>query len=389
MTDQAQSATMAPTDRPKQKAGGRALALDALKGLIMVVMALDHTRSFLMKYDGVKEIWYEPGIYNPQVWDFVSRYVSHLAAPGFFFMMGMGMVLMVESRKKIGWDDTKVFHSFLKRGAILILLQFTLENLAWFERSHNPLHFLSTGVLSTLGACMIVAGFMMRFRAVGVAVISVVCLLLTASIIHSIDPAQHENQSLIMSLLFVAGRAGVVKVNYPIVPWLGVTGLGMLYGWYWGADRVRGYRAALYLGIGLVVAFVAMRYVDGFWNYRTPIDGTVQAFLQATKYPPSLSWLALMCGANFLIIWLFWKGEVLVEKFGQVLLAYGRSALFFYIVHLHIYGIMSLIFVNNHTTIVSMAGVLWLVGLAILWPLCAWYGRFKAGKDADSIWRLL
>jgi uncharacterized membrane protein len=384
-----QARTAAPAAAAKDRASGRAIALDALKGLIMIVMALDHTRSFLMKYDGVKEIWYAPGTYNPQVWDFLSRYISHLAAPGFFFMMGMGMVLMVESRRKIGWDDQKVFVSFLKRGAILILLQFTLENLAWFERSHNPLHFLSTGVLSTLGACMIIGGFMMRFRTVGVAVISVVALLLTTSIIHTLDPAYRDDQSLAMSLLFVAGRAGVVKVNYPIVPWLGVTGLGMLYGWYWGADRVRGYRAALYLGIGLMAAFVLMRWFDGFWNYRPPVDGSIEAFFQATKYPPSLSWLALTCGGNFLIIWLFWKGEALVEKGAPFLLAYGRSALFFYIVHLHIYALMSLIFFNGHATILSMAGVLWLVGLAILWPLCAWYGKFKGGKDADSIWRLL
>jgi uncharacterized membrane protein len=216
-----------------------------------------------------------------------------------------------------------------------------------------------------------------------------VALLVTVSIIRSLDPMAHDDQSRLMSLLFVAGRAGVVKVNYPIVPWLGVTGLGMLYGWYWGADRVRGYKAALYLGLGLVAAFVVMRSVDGFWNYRVPVDGSVQAFLQATKYPPDLSWLSLTLGANFLIIWLFWHGEALVEKVGQVLLAYGRSALFFYVVHLHIYGIMSLIFFHSHTTILSMAGVLWLAGLAILWPLCTWYGNFKAGKDADSIWRLL
>lgn len=387
MVDQAQAATAAT--RPKEKAGGRALALDALKGVIMVVMALDHTRSFLMKYDGVKEIWYAPATYNPQIWDFVSRYVSHLAAPGFFFLMGMGMVLMAESRRKIGWDDNKVFHSFLKRGVILILLQFTLENLAWFERSHNVVHFLSTGVLSTLGACMIFGSFMMRYRAKGVAAVSVMALLATAMIIQDLDPASHDDQALLSAVLFVAGRAGAVKVNYPIIPWLGVTGLGMLYGWYWAADRVRGYRTALYLGLLLVAAFVAMRNFPGFWNYRMPVDGSVQAFLQATKYPPDLSWLSLMLGANFLIVWLFWKGEALVERYGQALLAYGRSALFFYIVHLHVFGIMSMIFFNGHTTIVSMAGVLWLVALAILWPLCAWYGRFKTGKDADSIWRLL
>ena len=386
MVDQAQAASVA---RPQERAAGRALALDALKGLIMIVMALDHTRSFLMKYDGVKEIWYAPATYNPQIWDFISRYVSHLAAPGFFFLMGMGMVLMSLSRQQIGWDTTRIFHTFLKRGAILILLQFTLENLAWFERSHNVAHFLSTGVLSTLGVCMIFGGFMMRYRAAGVAAVSILALLATASVVRSMDPAHHDNVPLFISLLFAAGKSGEVKVNYPIMPWLGVTGLGMIYGWFWAADRVRGYRAALYLGIILIAAFFVMRNFPGMWNYRMPIDGSIQAFLQATKYPPDLSWLSLMLGANFLIVWLFWKGETLVERYGGVLLAYGRSALFFYIVHLHVYGIMSMIFFNEHMTILSMAGILWLVGLAILWPLCNWYGKFKAGKDADSIWRLL
>ena len=109
-------------------------------------MSLDHAHSFLVKYDGIKEIWFQKAIYNPDVWYFTARYVSHLAAPGFFFMMGMGMVLLAQSRRKVGWDDAKVFQSFLKRGAILILLQFTLENLAWFERSHNPLNFASTSI---------------------------------------------------------------------------------------------------------------------------------------------------------------------------------------------------------------------------------------------------
>ena len=73
MAEQARTAPAAEAAMPKAKAGGRAIALDALKGLIMIVMALDHTHSFLMKYDGVKEIWYEKAIYNPDVWDFAAR----------------------------------------------------------------------------------------------------------------------------------------------------------------------------------------------------------------------------------------------------------------------------------------------------------------------------
>ena len=94
-------------------------------------------------------------------------------------------------------------------------------------------------------------------------------------------------------------------------------------------------------------------------------------------------------GINFLFIWLFWKGEEGIAKYGKVLLDYGRSPLFFYIVHLFLYSGMSLMVFNKYTTAASMAAVWWLVGLAILWPLCRWYGGFKRSQHADSVWRFL
>jgi len=379
---------------PAKKKGGRAVSLDALKGLIMIVMALDHVRSFFMKYDGVKEIWYQPATYNPDFWSFWARYVSHLAAPGFFFLMGMGMVLFGNSREKIGWGQNQVFKSFVTRGAILVVLQFVAEDSAWLIRSHNIQHLLSTGVLSSLGLAMMFTAFLLRFNPWAVIGISAACLLGANAVILGLD-MQKGDYGLPMTLLFAAGRTALAegvstKVNYPIVPWIGITGLGIAYGYYWLKDPERCYRQSLWGGILLVLIFILMRMAaEGPWNYRPQIDESFFGFIQATKYPPALSWLSLQMGINLIFIWLFWKGEDIIETFGRVLLDYGRSPLFFYIMHLYIYAVMSLFVFNKHATAASMAAVWWLVGLAILWPLCRWYGGFKRSQHADSFWRFL
>lgn len=297
--DTSPGAASAPATK---KSGPRAISLDALKGLIMVVMALDHVRSFFMKYDGVKEIWYQPATYNPDFWSFTARYVSHLAAPGFFFLMGMGMVLFSKSREKIGWDQNQVFKSFLTRGMILIALQFIAEDSAWLIRSHRITHWLSTGVLSSLGGAMIVTAFMLRFKPMVVAAISVACLLASFAVVHSLN-MEKADYGFLMTLAFAAGKTGLTKVNYPLVPWIGITGLGLLYGWYWLKDPLRAYKNTLWGGLILVALFCLMRAIDGPWNFRPQVDGSGFSFLQATKYPPSLSWLSLQMGISFLLIW--------------------------------------------------------------------------------------
>ncbi|MBT6085825.1 MAG: DUF1624 domain-containing protein [Rhodospirillaceae bacterium] len=383
--DTSPGAASAPATK---KSGPRAISLDALKGLIMVVMALDHVRSFFMKYDGVKEIWYQPATYNPDFWSFTARYVSHLAAPGFFFLMGMGMVLFSKSREKIGWDQNQVFKSFLTRGMILIALQFIAEDSAWLIRSHRITHLLSTGVLSSLGGAMIVTAFMLRFKPMVVAAISVACLLASFAVVHSLN-MEKADYGFLMTLVFAAGKTGLTKVNYPLVPWIGITGLGLLYRWYWLKDPLRAYKNTLWGGLILVALFCLMRAIDGPWNFRPQVDGSGFSFLQATKCPPSLSWLSLQMGINFLLIWLFWKGENVIERDGKVLLDYGRSPLFFYVMHLYLYAVMSLFVFNKHVTAASLAAFWWLVGLAILWPLCRWCGGFKRSKHPDSFWRFL
>ncbi len=387
----------AATSPPVQPPGsGRALAPDLLKGLIMIVMALDHVRSFFMKYDGVKEVWFKEATYNPDFWDFTARYVSHLAAPGFFFMMGMGMVLFSLSRQGAGWDTARIRNSFLIRGALLVVIQITLENSAWAIISNNPSRRLSSGVLGTLGFAMMLTALSLQMRGWILAAVAAACLVLPTFYILSLEG--QKGAGLVMTMLLVPDRWDpegwvAIRSNYPIVQWYGVTVLGVLFGRYWARDREKAYRGCLIVGLALIALFFVMREFDGFWNLRAQVDDSWYAFLQANKYPPSLSWLALTLGGNGIILWAFSRGEEGVRKAAPFLLAYGRSSLAFYVLHLHLYCYMALLLYNEvtgltrHRDIVSLAAVWWIVGLAILWPLTKWYGAFKRSKPPESVWR--
>ena len=134
----------------------RLTALDALRGLIIIVMALDHANGLVARAKLDPEMW--TGMfpnYGAQGALFLTRFVTHLAAPGFFFLMGAGMVLFQVSRMQRGWPAIKVAGHFLVRGLLLILLQFMLENPAWAlggvigETTY-------VGVLFALGAGMVI-----------------------------------------------------------------------------------------------------------------------------------------------------------------------------------------------------------------------------------------
>src|SRR5215475_3578570 len=138
----------------------RLAPLDALRGLIMVVMALDHANLFIAHQHPLPEFWSAPTPPPASVLAFLTRFVTHFAAPGFFFLMGAGMVLLADSRRRLGWSKGAIVRYLLARGGLLIALQLLVENPAW-RIGDGPIFtrqvFLSYfGVLYGLGAAMIV-----------------------------------------------------------------------------------------------------------------------------------------------------------------------------------------------------------------------------------------
>ncbi|MCJ7716030.1 MAG: heparan-alpha-glucosaminide N-acetyltransferase domain-containing protein, partial [Anaerolineales bacterium] len=137
------------------KKGSRTIPLDLLRGLLIVLMALDHANFLVAQQHTTGEYWGGPVPVYISPLHFLTRFVTHLSAPGFFFLLGLGMVLFVDSRRKKGWTEIEIKVHFLLRGLVLILFQFVINLSQVWSLGNSPPPFWYVGVLCALGAGMI------------------------------------------------------------------------------------------------------------------------------------------------------------------------------------------------------------------------------------------
>jgi uncharacterized membrane protein len=373
----------------------RLLPLDALRGLILVLMAVDHANYFVARLHPTGEFWGIPLPRYDSLLAFITRAITHPCAPGFFFLMGTGMVLFAQSRLRLGWPQSRVTRFFLKRGILLMLLQFFMENSCWLmgpEESLKPpggddriwLHF---GVLFALGAAMILGAALVRLKWGFVLGLSCSALIFTWLLIP--DPSQAGRLfSPWTRILLIPGRTGMVQVFYSVLPWAGVAGLGVVFGRLLSPDAKKAYGRAGLAGLFFILLFPVLRLTGGLGSFHPYRGGGGMAFFNVTKYPPSLTFLLLTLGFCLLMIWLLSRIGGGLARWGKPLIVFGRAALFFYLLHLYIFGLVGLFAASLvKGSLIFMYGI-WLAVLFVLYPLCLWYGRFKAGTRPDSVWRL-
>jgi uncharacterized membrane protein len=364
----------------------RLLPLDALRGVIMIVMALDHANLFIARAHSPGERWSEPLPRYDSALSFLTRFVTHLAAPGFFFLLGAGIILFAESRGRLGWSYGMIARKLMLRGLLLIALQLLIENPAWQLGGPFRLTPVYIGVLYALGGAMILSALLVRLGAIALLIIGLAAIVAT----HLLLPAPSQAFSAITPvarLLFIPGLTGPIVVNYPLIPWLGIACLGMAFGRWLLADRSGAYRWSLLIGSVCLLSFAAVRWFGGFGNIR-PADGVGWiAFLNVVKYPPSLAFILLTLGVDLTILGLLARaGDAIAGRSGP-LLVFGQNPLFFYIAHLYLYGLIGLAIDRDGIGIVRMYPF-WLAGLVILYFLCRWYGAFKQRQVPSSLWRL-
>lgn len=365
----------------------RLLPLEALRGLIMIVMALDHANLFIAHEHSPGEFWSGPFPRYGDALAFLTRFVTHLSAPGFFFLMGAGMVLFAESRRRLGWSEGAIARHLVVRGLLLIALQLLVEDPAWQIGAPLGLLPVYVGVLYALGASMIAGALLLRAGSAALLGLSLATALATELLIA--DPrVAGPLTSPLLRLLLVPGRAENLLVYYPLIPWLGLAALGMVFGRRLARDRAGAYRAALPIGAALVLLFLLVRSFGGFGNIRPPAGPGWIAFLNVVKYPPSIVFILLTLGVNLLLLALLARVGAALGRWAQPLLVFGNSPLFFYIAHLYLYGLIGLALGPRGIGIPRMYPF-WLLGLVLLYPLCWLYGRFKRSRAPDSVWRLL
>ncbi len=392
-----------PAPKGLTRAGvARLDAIDMLRGLVIAIMVLDHTRDFFHYY-ALRLDPTDPAKTWPLL--FATRWVTHLCAATFVFLAGVSIYFQKANGKK----DLTPF--LLKRGLWLILLECTVVSFG-FDFG-EPFLFLQ--VIWAIGASMICMSLIARLSARVVLGLGLAILLLypfaLAAIAHAsvgTTGATSANVTgLVGVLLTVSLAPGMIGTHvlafYAFIPWLSIMCLGFGLGPIYRLGQTERSRKLLPIAIGLLALFVVVRLIDGYgdpapWTHQASAVRTFLSFMNVSKYPPSPDYAFATLGISIL---LFLALDKLKGPLARVLLAYGRTPLFTYVCHIYILHLLMLALVvalgfplGTATDTVGSTKVLnngwgfglpvvyaiWLAVLALLIPLSMWFSALKARR---------
>ncbi len=382
-------------------------SIDTARGLVMIIMALDHVRDFLHTASLTQD---PTNLETTTAILFFTRWITHLCAPTFVFLSGISAFLFFRKNK----DHAASRKFFLTRGIWLIFLEFTLVNFAlWYDIRYR---LLLMEVISAIGLSFIVLSFMLKLpsRVIG---ITGIVIIFTHNLLQFIPiPAQPLSQFL-TSVLF---RPNLMQLTpetafftaYPLVPWLGILLLGFGSGEFFEKAQERRKSLFFRTGISILLVFGIIRFLNFYgdpvmWTVQTKPFFTFLSFLNVTKYPPSLLFTLLFIGLAMLVLYFSETGR---NRVTEILSVYGRVPLFYFIIHLLlIHGLMFIIlymqgfkngdfifgaFKNGRPESangVNLATVylVWISVVALLYPVCRWYGDYKMSHPDNRLLKYL
>ena len=368
-------------------------ALDSLRGLIMILMAMDHSAFFIARVHPF-EFWSAP---LPQYLDpgwFLTRWLTHLCAPGFFFLMGAGLSLFAASRLHLGWTHARITRYLVTRGLLLIPVFYLFEAPAHVLPAliqgkpalAGPENFLVLSVLAALGFSMAIAAPLLRLSNRAWIVIAFIAILTPNVLLPTLKATDPVN--LLLRIFVVPGVTTPVLSLYPILPWFGICALGIAFGQLLRRNQDYALRALLPMGLTLLLGYLAVRIGAGFGNLQIATAPGLVPFLTIVKYPPSLAFVLVTLGINFTLLAFFHRAGAWLHSVRRILSVYGQAPLFFYLAHLYVYATLGLLFFRTAPAPRWLFLLTWLAGVALLYPACQRYRRFKEARPPESLWRM-
>jgi uncharacterized membrane protein len=365
-------------------------SVDMVRGAIMILMALDHTRDFV----GIT-LFNPTNLARTTAALFFTRWITHFCAPVFFLLTGTGAFLSLRRKSK-----REVSQFLFTRGLWLIFLELVVVH-AFGLQFNFDFHVTLLYILWALGWAMIVLAALVYLPPPLVAAIGIV----TIATHNLFDGVQSSSPVWILlhAQNFILNGSHVVFVAYPLIPWVGVTaagfGLGQIYNWTSSERKTLLWR----MGIGLTAAFLVLRAVNIYgdpnrWVTQPAALFTVLSFLNTTKQPPSLLFLLMTLGPAMLFLWAV---DGATPRLLQPALTFGKVPLFYYLLHLALihllavvvcyarYGAIHWMFESpdlDHFPFTQPPGwgfslpivyVAWAFVVIALYPLCRWFAALK------------
>jgi uncharacterized membrane protein len=323
------AAVIAPPVVERAPSTGRVRSIDIARGLVMVLMAIDHVRV----YAGVPAGGPDPGV-------FFTRWVTHFCAPAFIFLAGTAAFLRV---RKTG-DMAGLSRYLFTRGLLLVALELTVIRVSWtFDLDFY--NYMLAGVIWVIGWSMILMAGLVRLplwlvTTFGLAMIGLHNIF--GSLLPSLAPAIEESRlRWLWQLLYlggdfrIAGTGPRIVILYSIVPWVGVMAAGYGFGWVMAQEPARRNRLCLGVATAAVAVFLVFRGFNVYgdprpWSSAGPVPAAL-AFLNTAKYPASLLFLLMTLGPTIGVLpWL----ERTRGWLARVLEVFGRAPFFYYMVHI-------------------------------------------------------
>jgi uncharacterized membrane protein len=390
---------------PAANARQRLESIDLLRGLVMVVMALDHVRDYFHA---------DAFVYSPTDLSrtsgvlFLTRWITHFCAPVFVFLAGVAAHLYGAKTSK---KEVSVF--LLTRGLWLVVVELFVLSLL---RTFNPAYeYFTLQVIWAIGIAMVALSalvFMDR------RVIFVVGLVLMAghNLLDDVHVPGEGCASFLWALLheprlFVFGRFSI-RVLYPLLPWIGTMAVGYCFGHLYtpGYDAEKRRRVLLLAGLGTMAFFVIARYGNWYgdaaqWGLRESAVFSVLSFLNLTKYPPSLFYLSMTLGPALVFLALSERAPKALTVRVNV---FGRVPMFYYLAHFLLihagatvaaamtgHGVADMVLTSAVNDNPALKGygfelpavyLVWGCLVLILYPFCKWYDAYKRKHQATRRW---
>ena len=385
-------------------AQSRIASIDLIRGMVMILMAIDHVRV----YSGLPAGGPSPGI-------FFTRWITHFCAPAFVFLAGTSAFLH-------GQKHDRLSRFLLTRGLWLVLLELTFLRVAW-TFNFDFAHYALAGVIWVIGWSMVALAGLVRLPAAVVGTIGLAMIAghnLMDPHLETLIPALGDDAgSALVKILYVGFFAGPVRLGaegpdlvvlYSFIPWVGVMAAGYAFGKVLMLETAQRDRVCLALGLGATALFLLLRGFDLYgdprpWSAAAHPDGQPPmpaplAFLSTTKYPASLSFLLMTLGPTIAAIPLLDGARGALARW---ITAFGRVPFFYYVLHIPLIHGLALIvsrirlgeaspwlFTNHpmgnppppdgYPWSLPLLYIVWLVAIVMLYPACRWFADFKATR---------
>ena len=363
----------------------RVASIDWMRGFVMVLMVIDHAS---MAFDGhhISEdsaLYPNAGTMVLPAAEFFTRWITHLCAPTFVFLMGTSLALSVERRVVKGVNPWEIDKSMLTRGFIIALLDPTLISFGsgrW-----------TFGVLFAIGLSMICMVPLRRLPTWALLSLAVGWIAL-GEIVTAWFWTPPGNSSVLAAFTVATYGSSSMVIKYPLIPWLAISILGWVFGRHLirfaaGQSTISGRNVLWICGVASLIVFAVVRGIRGYGDmFLHRADNSWQQWLHVSKYPPSLTYYLLELGILFLCLALLRTLELRIGvRENGVFYVFGQTAMFFYLAHRLAFEIPARYFGLRGFDGLGGTYAISAVTLVLLYPACRWYRTVKAAHPRSVL----